>query len=74
MLRSFRVIDSSGELGWMCGRVLADLGADVVKLEPHEADIARVAWQAFNVNKRLLRLDLGTPGAKSAVHALLARA
>ena len=32
--RSLRVIDLTGDLGAMCGKVLADLGADVVLVEP----------------------------------------
>jgi len=74
VLRGFRVIDCSGELGWLCGRLLADLGADVIKVEAHDADTSRLAWQAYNVNKRLLRLDLGTRGGSAAFRALLARA
>lgn len=59
----------------MCGRILADLGADVVKLEPPggEADRMRppflgdvensersIPWLAANVNKRGITCDLGS--------------
>lgn len=57
-LDAYRVIDCSNRLGWLAGRLLADLGADVVKIEPPGANIDDPAWQAYNVNKRLLRLDL----------------
>jgi len=57
----------------MCGRILADLGADVVKVEPAggEADRLRppfladvensersIPWLAANVNKRGVTCDL----------------
>ena len=34
MLSPYRVLDLSDGRGAFCGRVLADLGADVLKLEP----------------------------------------
>ncbi len=74
MLRGYRIVDCSGELGWLAGRLLADLGADVVKVESREACINRPAWQAYNVNKRLLRLDPASPARRADFDALLARA
>ena len=56
--------------GPMCGCVLADLGADVIKLEPPDGEVARVIppvlpdtelsfmHQTVNRNKRSLTLDL----------------
>ena len=58
MLRGLRVVDATGRLGWLAGRLLADLGADVVKLEPPGADVASPHWRALNVNKRLVRCEL----------------
>ena len=74
MLGVYRVIDCSGELGWLAGRLLADLGADVVKIEAPGAAIARADWQAYNVNKRLLRLEIATAHGQDALEALLDRA
>ena len=34
MLAGLRVVDCSGESGWLAGKILGDLGADVVKVEP----------------------------------------
>src|SRR5271168_1604303 len=34
LLQGFRMLDLSDEKGALCGRIFADLGADVIKLEP----------------------------------------
>jgi crotonobetainyl-CoA:carnitine CoA-transferase CaiB-like acyl-CoA transferase len=33
MLSCYRVLDLTDEKGFLCGRVLGDLGADVIKVE-----------------------------------------
>lgn len=40
-LAPYRVLDLTTEPGWLAGRVLADLGADVIKLEPTGGDPGR---------------------------------
>jgi crotonobetainyl-CoA:carnitine CoA-transferase CaiB-like acyl-CoA transferase len=62
-LAPYRVLDLTTELGWLCGKILAELGAEVVKIEPPGGDPERDtdAWRAYNVGKRSLVLDLGTP-------------
>lgn len=74
MLDGLRAIDLSGELGWLAGRLLADLGMDVVKVEPPGDVPAGADWQAWNVNKRLLQIDLETTAGSAALDLLLARA
>lgn len=54
MLRGLRVVDATGRLGWLAGRLLADCGARVVKLEAPGAEVASPHWRALNVNKRLV--------------------
>lgn len=72
MLAGLSVIDCTGRLGWLTGRLLADMGAAVVKVEPTQADLSSADWQALNVNKRLLRLDLEGPEAIPALDRLVA--
>lgn len=74
LLQPYRALDLTGPLGFSCGKILADLGADVVKVEPLEGDAARHAppclqtaqgplslhWLAFNANKRGITLDLNS--------------
>jgi crotonobetainyl-CoA:carnitine CoA-transferase CaiB-like acyl-CoA transferase len=40
-LSSYRVLDLAGPLGFHCTKLLADMGADVVKIEPPSGDEAR---------------------------------
>ncbi len=66
MLKGLQVLDCTGQLGWLAGRLLADLGAEVTKLEAAETDIASSDWRALNINKRLVRADIaGAPGRRT---------
>jgi crotonobetainyl-CoA:carnitine CoA-transferase CaiB-like acyl-CoA transferase len=68
-------------MGPSCGLVLADLGAEVIKVEPLAGDNTRRLEAAgagffpvFNRNKKSLAVDLQKPQGKEVVHALLATA
>ena len=80
LLRPYRVLDLTNELGELAGRILADLGADVLKIEPPGGDPARwrppfyadaphpersLAWWASNLNKRSVVLDLQQPADRA---------
>lgn len=68
-------------MGPTCGLVLADLGAEVIKVEPVEGDNTRRLsgsgagfYAAFNRNKKSLAIDVKDPAAKAAVLKLIATA
>ena len=68
-------------MGPTCGMVLADLGAEVIKVEPPTGDNTRRLlgsgagfYPLFNRNKKSLVLDLQTPEGKEAVLKLIATA
>ena len=56
-LQGLRVLDRTVEVGELCGRLLADLGAEVVKVEPKGGSPARamppraLGWAFRNWNK-----------------------
>ncbi len=68
------------------GAVLADMGAEVVKIEPHAGDPMRsltycgiapgaygftFLWEIFNRGKRSMAVDLNVAGATEVLHRLL---
>lgn len=74
MLSGVRVIDCTTRLGWLAGRILGDLGADVLKIEAPGADLDDTDWLAWNVNKRLAFLDLGKDADRARLDDALAGA
>lgn len=84
-LDGLKVLDFSRVLaGPFAGRMLADLGADVVKIEPPEGDVTRLwgrrvggiagYFHQQNVGKRDLCIDLARPGAAELVVRLVREA
>jgi benzylsuccinate CoA-transferase BbsE subunit len=61
MLRGCAVVDASDRLAWLAGRLLADLGADVLKVEAPGADVHGAEWRALNLDKRLVTLAVESP-------------
>ncbi len=68
--------------GPVCGLMLADMGADVIKVEKPDGDDSRrfvppqiegesAAYMMMNRNKRGIALNLKDPQAKEALHRLL---
>jgi crotonobetainyl-CoA:carnitine CoA-transferase CaiB-like acyl-CoA transferase len=85
LLAGLRVLDMTQVLsGPYCTQVLADLGADVIKLESPQGDLARamqphfigddsVYFVALNRNKRSVAVDLKQPEGVGLVRRLIAR-
>ncbi len=73
MLSGCRVLDATDRLGWLAGRLLADLGAEVTKIEAPGADISAAEWRALNVNKARAELDLERAEDRVKFDALAAR-
>ncbi len=68
-------------MGPTCGMLLADLGAEVIKVEPPKGDNTRKLlgsgagfYPLFNRNKKSLTLNLKTPEGVEAAHKLIATA
>jgi crotonobetainyl-CoA:carnitine CoA-transferase CaiB-like acyl-CoA transferase len=86
MLSGFTVLDLSDNLAYTCGRFLASLGADVIKVEPPGGDPARhmsnsslpkkqsVQWQAKNVGKKSITLNLQDDSGMDLFRALVGKA
>ena len=49
MLSPYRALDLTDEKGFFCGKILGDLGADVIKIEPPGGDAARNTAYLFTV-------------------------
>jgi crotonobetainyl-CoA:carnitine CoA-transferase CaiB-like acyl-CoA transferase len=82
-LSGLRIIDMTDERGALCGRVLADLGADVIYVEPPSGSPFRqapplapaggesLAFAFRNAGKRGVVLDIATAGGGEQMHRLL---
>lgn len=84
-LAGLKVVDLTTTIaGPHCTRLLADLGADVVKIEGPEGDMMRTrlplregastSFGQLNAGKRSVVLDLKDPRAQKAVQAMAAKA
>ena len=84
-LGGYRALDLSGPMGVYCGKLMADMGADVIKVEPPGGDPMReigpfidgkpgpgrsLYWLHFNTNKRSVTLDISTPEGVAALRNL----
>jgi crotonobetainyl-CoA:carnitine CoA-transferase CaiB-like acyl-CoA transferase len=78
LLAGLKVADFSAFVaGPLAAQVLADLGADVVKVEPPDGEAMRAAAYAVAAcqrGKRSLALNIGAPEARPVVERLLASA
>lgn len=84
-LGGVRVLEVGAELGEYCGKILAGLGADVVRVEPKGGEITRsygpfyhdeahpdrsLYFWHYNFGKRGIELDLDDPADQDSFHRL----
>jgi crotonobetainyl-CoA:carnitine CoA-transferase CaiB-like acyl-CoA transferase len=86
MLSPYRVLDLADEEGLLCGKLLGDLGADVIKIERPGGDSARnvgpfyhdevhpeksLFWFALNTSKRGITLNIEKTDGKEIFKRLV---
>ena len=86
LLSGYRALDLTDEKGLLCGKVLGDLGADVIKIERPGGDPARnlgpfykdkpdpeksLFWFYTNLNKRGITLNLEAPDGRDIFKRLV---
>ena len=89
MLNHLRVLDLCDERGVLAGQMLADLGADVIQIEPPGGATGRgvapffdeaaeaersIFWAAYARNKRSITCDIQRPEGRALLRRLLADA
>ena len=89
MLESYRVLDLTDERTYLCGKILADMGADVIKVERPDGDAGRrlgpfyhdtpdpeksLYWFAYNNNKEGITLNIETADGMGILKKLVERA
>ncbi len=86
LLSPYRALDLTDEKGFLCGKILGDLGADVIKIEAPLGDPARnigpfyrdiadpeksLSWFAYNTSKRGITLNLHTADGRDIFKRLV---
>ena len=83
-LTGYRVLEMGSTVaGPFCGRLLADFGAEVIKVEPPEGDAVRTMGKRFHGkslyaasifrNKSLISVDLRRPEGQDVIRRLVAK-
>jgi crotonobetainyl-CoA:carnitine CoA-transferase CaiB-like acyl-CoA transferase len=85
LLSELTVLDLTDEWGQLCGKIFADLGAQVVKVEPPGGDKVRhkgpfvgkdpdleksIFWLSMNTGKKSITVDLETDAGRKTFHRL----
>ena len=85
-LSPYRVLDLTDEKGYLCGKMFADLGADVIKIEPPGGDASRrqgpfyqddpdpeksLFFWAYNAGKRGVTLDIDQEAGRGLLKRLV---
>lgn len=85
-LSGYRVLDLTDDKGYYCSKILAELGADVIKIEPPGGDTSRnigpfhkdtpdpersLYWWAYNTSKRGITLNIESTQGKDIFRRLV---
>lgn len=87
LLSGYRAVEVGGVAGMFCGKMLADLGVEVLRIEPPTGDPQRAepplvpwdgasigaAWLAYNTSKRSVALDIESAEGRLLLDRLLAQ-
>lgn len=86
-LAGYRVLDLADEKGQLCARILGELGADVIKVEPRAGHSTRengpffrgergpetsLSWWTMNAGKRSITCELKLEAGRQLLHRLAA--
>ncbi|MDD5288727.1 MAG: CoA transferase [Dehalococcoidales bacterium] len=86
LLSPYRVLDLTDEKAPLCGKLMGDMGADVIKIEPPQGDPSRnigpfyhnepnpeksLSWFAFNLNKRSITLNIESADGRELLKKLV---
>src|SRR5467141_3518966 len=89
LMRGFRMLDLTDEKGALCGKIFADLGADVIKVEPPEGCSTRrippflddipapdssLYALAYHAGKRSVTVNLASVDGRALLSDLAVRA
>jgi crotonobetainyl-CoA:carnitine CoA-transferase CaiB-like acyl-CoA transferase len=89
MLSHLRALDLTDDRGFLCGKILADLGVNVIKIERPGGDPSRniggfwgcasdpeksLYWFAYNSNKKGITLDIEKPQGREVFKKLVSTA
>src|SRR5260370_19409677 len=89
MMSAYRVLDLTTGRGLLCGQMLADMGADVIRVVPVGGSPARgigpfykdaphpdrsLYWWYYNRNKRAIALDIERDAGRDLLRRLVERA
>ncbi len=89
LLSGFRALDLTDEKGFVCGKILATLGVEVIKVERPGGDPARMIppfagnrpdpekslyWLAFNTDKKSITLNIETDQGQDLFRRLVEKA
>lgn len=89
MLSPYRILDLTDKKGQLCGKLLGDMGADVIKIEPPGGDASRnegpfykdnphpersLYWMSLNTSKRGITLDIRTMDGQAVFKRLADKA